>query len=106
MLPAGQSRRRMAEVLNAAYGDGLLSEHTLAHRLEVLFGSLLVEPAALVGDLTMRSPRRALTETIQRLAHSAWRVAGLAADQAPAALLALDWTGAQEELTGGSPSGL
>jgi hypothetical protein len=88
----------MADVLNAAYGDGLLSEHTLAHRLEVLFGSLVVEPAALVGDLTLRSPRRALAETLERVADTVLRVSGLAREQASPVLLAFDWTGVQEEL--------
>jgi hypothetical protein len=101
MERAGQSRRHMADVLNAAYGDGLLSEHTLAHRLEVLFGSMVVEPAALVGDLTLRSPRRALAETLERAAHTVRRVAGLTGDQTPPVLLALDWTGTEEELVVG-----
>jgi len=98
MLRAGQSRRHMADVLNAAYGDGLLSEHTLTDRLERLFGSAVVEPAALVGDLTLRAPRRALTETLERLAHSAGRATGLIRDAPPATLLALDWSGAQDQL--------
>jgi hypothetical protein len=35
----GSFRDRIARTLNTAYGDGLLSEHTLAQRLDVLCGS-------------------------------------------------------------------
>jgi imidazolonepropionase-like amidohydrolase len=67
MLRPGDARRRMERTLNAAYGDGLLSQQTLVQRLEVLFGSELVEPAGLVGDLTFRRPRRALSAARERV---------------------------------------
>jgi hypothetical protein len=100
MPPAGESRRRMAQMLNAAYGDGLLSDQTLAHRLDLLFGSALIEPAGLVGDLTVRSHGRALSDTVLRAVR---RLAALVAPPDPAApvapaLLALDWEGGREEL--------
>jgi hypothetical protein len=44
----GSLRDRIARTLNTAYGDGLLSEHTLAHRLDVLCGSHVIEPAGLL----------------------------------------------------------
>jgi hypothetical protein len=93
----------MASTLNAAYGDGLLSQETLVHRLDLLFGSALVDPGGLVGDLTLRSDKRTLAETLRHAAQSALRAAGLtepASRPPPAAptLLALDWSGAGEEL--------
>jgi len=90
----------MARALNTAYGDGLLSEHTLAHRLDLLLGSRLVEPARLIGDLAVRSPRRALAGSVARAVESVrqlWRGADWGA-AGPAALLALDWAGEAEDL--------
>jgi hypothetical protein len=40
----GGSRRQIARVLSAAYGDGLLSEETLSRRLDQLFTRRLIEP--------------------------------------------------------------
>ncbi|MFZ0090354.1 MAG: FHA domain-containing protein [Solirubrobacteraceae bacterium] len=88
----------MARSLNTAYGDGLLSEATLAHRLEELFGSAVIDPARLVGDLTIRPPRRALAEALRTTIASARRIAGVDDQSRPGAVLALDWTGAQDEL--------
>jgi FHA domain len=81
VLGPGARRHRLARTLNAAYAEGLLSEHTLAHRLDLLFASAVIDPVRLVGDLTRRVPRR-------------WR-------RGPSdrgILLALDWSGAREEL--------
>ena len=90
----------MERTLNAAYGDGLLSQQTLVQRLDVLFGSEVVDPAGVVGDLTLRRPRRAHSDRWARII-AALRHA-VAADRprpaAPPTLLALDWTGAQDEL--------
>ncbi len=97
MPPAGESRRRIAQSLKAAYGDGLLSERTLAHRLDLLLGSALVEPAGLVGDLTLRAPRRSLADTLVRAVCLARRMTGFAAAPEPT-LLALDWHGGDGEL--------
>jgi hypothetical protein len=100
MLRAGDARRRMERTLNAAYGDGLLSQQTLVQRLDLLFGSELVDPAGLVGDLTLRRPRRALSagwdRALAALRDAAGRDHGRPA--APAPLLALDWSGARDEL--------
>jgi hypothetical protein len=100
MLPPGAARRRIERTLNAAYGDGLLSRHTLVQRLDLLFGSELVDPAGLVGDLTLRRPRRALSEKWERMRVALMRALTLADRRpvAPATLLALDWSGARDEL--------
>jgi FHA domain len=93
----GDARRRMERTLNAAYGDGLLSEQTLAHRLHVLFGSELVDPSGLVGDLTLRSWERAVALLRRAFAEP---------PRAPGPpLLALDWSGAREELLLGRHAG-
>ena len=81
MLGAGGRRHRLARILNAAYAEGLLSEGTLAHRLDLLFASDVIDPVRLVGDLTRRVPRRPRRRR---------KDGGV--------LLALDWTGAQDEL--------
>jgi FHA domain len=97
----GSSRQRLAQALNAAYADGLLSERTLSHRLDLLFRSSVVDPVGLVGDLTRRTARRAWRATIVGALDATTRglriVAGLAAREEPL-LLALDWSGTQEEL--------
>ena len=98
MLRPGASRQQLARTLNAAYGDGLLSENTLAHRLDVLFGSRLIDPARLVGDLAIRSPRRYWTETAARAATIARKLRRGAVERDPEVLLALDWTGGHDEL--------
>jgi hypothetical protein len=60
-----------------------MSEETLAHRLDVLFAGAVIDPARLVGDLTRRVPRR--------------RASRRRRDD-DGVLLALDWSGAREEL--------
>jgi FHA domain len=86
VLGPGDRRHRLARTLNAAYAEGLLSERTLAHRLDLLFASAVVDPVKVVGDLTRRVPRR-------------WRRRRSRDDGGM--LLALDWTGVQEELVVG-----
>jgi hypothetical protein len=100
MLRPGDARRRMERTLNAAYGDGLLSQQTLVQRLDLLFGSELVDPAGLVGDLTLRRPPPALSATLERVLVALRRAAGLDRPRAakPSALLALDWAGGRDEL--------
>jgi hypothetical protein len=98
MLRPGASRQQLARTLNAAYGDGLLSENTLAHRLDVLFGSCLIDPSRLIGDLAIRSPRRAWTATVARAATAARKLRFGAPAPRSEILLALDWTGGQDEL--------
>jgi hypothetical protein len=101
MLRAGDSRQRLARTLNAAYAEGLLSESTLSHRLDQLFGSWLVDPLRLVGDLNRRSSPRdwraplkqALTAIRQAIRPELFGAIG----RRPT-LLALDWSGAHDEL--------
>ena len=99
MLEPAAYRHRLARTLNAAYAEGLLSEHTLAHRLDILFASALIDPAGLVGDLTRRGPRRGvgrhLVAAVTRLVR---RGAQSTVAATPPNLLALDWSGAREEL--------
>jgi hypothetical protein len=100
MLRPGAARRRLEQILNTAYGEGLLSQQTLVQRLDVLLGSELVDPAGLVGDLTVRRPRPARATTGQRIIAALRRAAALDFPRAaePATLLALDWDGGREEL--------
>jgi FHA domain len=96
MLRQGASRRRIARRLNAAYADGLLSQETFTSRIEDLLGRLVIDPAALTGDLA--SPRRGgrlAWAAGLRSAVGAWWSARRGT---PELLLALDWTGAQPEL--------
>ena len=97
MAGSGPTRERLAGVLNAAYGDGLLSEHTLSHRLDQLFGDHLIDPERLTGDLTFRAAGHWLADILMRAGRS---VAILRVDRPRAErLLALDWSGAGDELT-------
>jgi hypothetical protein len=89
VLIPGSRRHRLARTLNSAYAEGLLSERTLAYRLDLLFASRVIDPVRLVGDLTRRVPGRR-----RRLRG---RDDGI--------LLALDWTGAHEELVIGRDPG-
>lgn len=96
MLRSGERRHRLARTLNAAYGEGLLSETTLAHRLELLFGSRLIDPQRVIGDLSFRAPFALWARLVQRVRR------GLPVRSArPSRLLALDWDGCQEELVVG-----
>jgi hypothetical protein len=104
MLRAGELRHRLARTLNAAYGDGLLSEATLAHRLDLLFSQPVVDPSRVTGDLTFRSPRSVANETRARVRASWRRVLGSAPAASPR-LLALDWQGGEDELVVGRDVG-
>jgi len=57
MRQGGRSQQRLADVLNAAFAEGLISDRTLAHRLGQVFGPRLIDPQRLVGDLTLRQLR-------------------------------------------------
>jgi hypothetical protein len=100
MLGAGDSREPLARTLNAAYAEGLLSESTLSHRLDELFGSRLVDPLRLIGDLNRRSSprdwRAPLRHALDAIRRAIWP--GLARTVRRPTLLALDWTGAHNEL--------
>ena len=104
MPSPGGLRQRIAATLNVAYGDGLLSESTLVYRLDLLFGSRLVEPSRLIGDLTIRSRDTSLSGVVDRTLRS---VRGWLRDyRAPApTLLALDWSGTTDELLLGRAPG-
>jgi hypothetical protein len=99
VLGPGARRHRLARTLNAAYAEGLLSEQTLAHRLDALFAGVLIDPAGLVGDLTRRASRRARRrDIVDGLASRIRRGrTGERVDEA-GILLALDWTGTRDEL--------
>lgn len=101
MSGSGPTRERLAGVLNAAYGDGLLSERTLAHRLELLFGSDLLDPDRLTGDLTFRGARRSMAGVVSRVRASLLALVGPPAETPGGQVLALDWDGTREELTVG-----
>jgi hypothetical protein len=101
VLGPGARRHRLARTLNAAYAEGLLSERTLAHRLDALFAGVLIDPAGLVGDLTRRRSRAPLRETVPLALTSLLNRlrGGAGATRAePGILLALDWAGGCEEL--------
>jgi hypothetical protein len=97
MPAAGALRHRLARTLNAAYGDGLLSEGTFVYRLDLLLRSPVVDPVSVVGDLTFRRHPHA-ADTVRRLTRL-WR------SSADAPVLALDWSGAQTELLVGRHDG-
>lgn len=105
MLP-GSSRQRLAHTLKAAYAEGVLSENTLVHRLDLLFDSPLVDPAGLVGDLQARRRRRPLSGAVERTKATGrrfWEAYGIGGlheigRYSSPALLALDWEGGHEEL--------
>lgn len=101
MFSPGMSRQQLARTLNAAYADGLLSQNTLVHRLDLLFGSRLIDPTGLVGDLARRVPRRAWYRTFADIVAAVARSVSpqAIADPGPRRmLLALDWEGGQDEL--------
>ena len=66
MLNPGEFRRQISIELNAAYGDGLLSEQTLAHRLDLVLSGRLLDPERLIGDLSLRASRRSRRNTVGR----------------------------------------
>ncbi len=93
-------RRQIQKTLAAAYGEGLLSHDTLAHRLDQLAGARVIEPHRLVGDITLRGGERSPGAVLARVASQVWAWLASGAEQAtePPALLALDWTGATDRL--------
>jgi FHA domain len=104
----GRSRRRLAEVLNAAFAEGLISEHTHAYRLDLLLGPWLVDPQRLIGDLTLGRKRSRLAGA----ARDAWsavveRLGGLGGRVgygSPPLLLALDRADCDTLLIGRHPA--
>ncbi|HEV7585553.1 MAG TPA: FHA domain-containing protein [Solirubrobacteraceae bacterium] len=110
MLKPGSSREQLAGTLGAAFAEGLLSEQTLSHRLGLLFGPRLIEPRRVVGDLSLRGRRRPATLAAVASAlstgHRSMRERfGVEQPGEPAPLvLALDWSGAQQDLVVGRGS--
>jgi FHA domain len=98
VLEPAAYRHRLARTLNSAYAEGLLSERTLAHRLDILFASALIDPARLVGDLWCRGPRRLLARRLVATVADLARRSTRSFASTPPVLLALDWSGAREEL--------
>jgi len=96
VIRQGESRREIARSLNAAYADGLLSEETFVARIEHLLAKRVIDPMALIGDLSFRT-RRGWSSWKARVltAVAVWPSAKRAE---PELLLALDWTGAEREL--------
>ncbi len=103
MPPPGALRLQLEQTLNSAYADGLLSDKTLAQRLDVLFGSALIDPRRLVGDLAYRQAgpnsltvrSRAVVGRIRRWLRG----------EAEPPLLALDWDGGRDALSVGRHHG-
>ena len=90
MSVPGASRRRLVQTLTTAYGAGLLSDKTFSDRIDLLLSSALINPARLVGDLNLRRTR-------PRIGRFLGRVRNLVSARTPE-ILALDWSGAQDEL--------
>ena len=98
MLDPGSRRRQISTTLTTAYGEGLLSQRTLMHRMDLLLGSALVEPERLVGDLSARVPRRVVPDALRQVLSAISRTLGARGAAAPTPLLALDWSGQTAEL--------
>jgi hypothetical protein len=110
MLEPGRLRGRLARILGAAFAEGLLSEQTLSHRLELLFGSPLVEPHWVIGDLALRThaPRRTPASVLSTLAAARSGLARVLDRRPPeprALVLALDWSGRHDDLVIGRGTG-
>jgi FHA domain len=94
----GASRLQLEQTLTAAYASGLLSEHTLAERIDLLLGSRLIDPAYLIGDLGYRDlRRRALAVRLRAAARRIGRLIGRR--QPEPLLLGLEWDGGSRELS-------
>jgi hypothetical protein len=103
---AAASRTRLVQLLRAAYADGLISQHTLAMRLERVLASGVIEPDRLVGDLYLRPRDARLRDRISRTMITVIGrfndLAAAHADRVP--LLALDWGAEPQELLVGRSS--
>lgn len=92
------SRKRIARTLSAAYADGLLSEETFASRLEQVLKARLLDPRRLIGDLNLRPSRIGAWSGLRRVVEAISARVARVKDADVVTLLALDWTGQQEEL--------
>jgi hypothetical protein len=107
MSMVGGSRQRLAEVLGAAFAQGLLSEQTHSHRLGLLLGPRVIDPQQLVGDLTLRdsrSPRAAAREAWSSLVATVRAIIGRSERRDASLLLALDRVDGESLLVGRHPS--
>jgi hypothetical protein len=86
--------------LNAAYGDGLLSQDTFSRRLDQLLTEQVIDPARFIGDLSFRRAMDWRARVSAALAAAGEALGVLPVRYAPSdeVLLALDWTGARNEL--------
>ena len=91
-------RRRLAHRLNSAYANGLISDDTFTHRLDQLLTQRLIDAHSLVGDLTERTSHRGALESVRDSVYALLRPLRFGARSEPCTMLALDWTGAVEEL--------
>jgi hypothetical protein len=89
-------------MLNTAYADGLLSANTLSHRLDQLYGTLLLDPEPLIGDLSQRTSHRGLWASLHDSIADRFRVTG---SRRRWMVLALDWTGGCDQLSLGRSRG-
>jgi hypothetical protein len=104
MSVSADSRSSLAHTLQKAYATGLISERTLATRLDEVLHSRIIKPEQLVGDLHLRSDEPGLKERISHTMHTVIDV--LRAPRAePRDLLALDWSAESQELVIGRSSG-
>lgn len=98
-MRAEDLRRQLRATLAVAYGEGLLSEGTFAHRLDQLAANRVIKPEHLIGDLTLRDSRRPLRPQtgLAELIANLWRPSRRPT-ASPPEFLALDWTGTTEAL--------
>lgn len=104
---AAAARTRLERVLRTAYADGLISQRTLAIRLERVLADRVIEPEWVVGDLYLRPRDARLRDRISRTMTTAiGRLNDLvAAQEDRIALLALDWGAEPQQLLVGRSSG-
>jgi len=101
VLRPGDSRKRLAQRLKAAYADGLLSHETFTSRLDQALSPGLVDPWRLVGDLSSRAPkqtRRSATRWRSSEHLRTWTRRARSPDDDECQLLALDWAGGTSEM--------
>jgi hypothetical protein len=99
MAAAGASRTRLAQALEAAFAEGLISEETFHLRMDQVLRPNLIRPEDVIGDLTFRgrSFRARLTAAMTTVAGRLDDLFGEAAGRSWT-LLALDWAAPGGEL--------
>lgn len=105
-MAARGSREELASTLNAAFAAGLLSERTLAARMDQLLNAPLIDPGKLVGDLWLRSTPRQLRARLRTaILRLRDRLVPALQRPRPAVILALDWASETQELLIGRATG-